>query len=632
MADIVYFYGEYLMNKLFSGFIEGIVLPEKFKIWINSRIKSFTDVSIKNKVQNILVGSLAVTFLLCTLFFVSLSKLEMRRTYEEKNRDKIKSVSGSFNAIIENVSSIGMHIIANESIQEFLDPERKIFTGSDEEEPDDIKPEEIMEIRSYIYKTVIAYPRCMVFLSRLPDDTLHGPADFNGCVSAAIGRTVPKTEVFFSDGWYGRALREKGGCVIFPDNKNAFKDNEYLDTISVARVINNPGYQTPRGFLVVNVPVDQLEGTYSSFTMSDYSDFAYVKKNGTLIASTLEQDEFDKILKNFPALLENDTYSRAKGNRVVSAQRITDTGIYLVCYSRISFFNGVSFWMVLQIIGIVSIIMLMMYFINMYINIYITTPVTNLSANMQVSDNGIPVQIKNLPDYNDEIGILQKRYNEMTLQINRLLKTVVEEEKQRRNAETRVVQEQMKPHFLYNTLTTISYMALQNSPEEVHDAINTLSAFYRKFLSKGSETVTISEEVSIVQSYIKLLKLRYDDLFEDIYEIEEGLGSVPVIRLILQPLVENSVEHGIIEKGEPGIIRIRVYSENNRIHIKVYDNGIGMTQEQIYALLNGENAKSFGFKGTLTRIRNFYQNDAYVSINSTEGEFCEIDINIPWQR
>ena len=93
--------------------------------------------------------------------------------------------------------------------------------------------------------------------------------------------------------------------------------------------------------------------------------------------------------------------------------------------------------------------------------------------------------------------------------------------------------------------------------------------------------------------------------------------------------MENAIYHGIRPKGEHGIIRISVFSENNRIHIQVYDSGIGMSAEQINRLINSEDEKSFGFRGTVNRIRGFYQNDAYVSIKSVEGEFCEIDINIP---
>jgi two-component system sensor histidine kinase YesM len=265
---------------------------------------------------------------------------------------------------------------------------------------------------------------------------------------------------------------------------------------------------------------------------------------------------------------------------------------------------------------------------------YITLPVKKLSDIMKVDRKGSsPVTlIDNDNERSDEIGDLYNCYNAMGARINDLLETVVEKEKQRVHAEMIAVQEQMNPHFLYNTLDTIGCMAFQNSPEEVYDAIETLGVFYRKFLSKGSEAITVSDEVTIVQKYIKLLKLRNDAEFTDEYYIEPGLENVMVTKLILQPLVENSIQHGIIPKGEPGVIRISIYSENNRMHIKVYDSGVGMDEYQTAALLKDDNPKSFGFKSTVKRIRSFYQNNAFVSINSKVGEFCEIDINVPCHR
>jgi len=195
-----------------------------------------------------------------------------------------------------------------------------------------------------------------------------------------------------------------------------------------------------------------------------------------------------------------------------------------------------------------------------------------------------------------------------------------------------VIQEQIKPHFLYNTLETIGCMALQNSREEVYDVVETLGSFYRNFLSKGNENITIAQEVAIVRDYMKLLKIRYDDLFDDEYEIQEDLNSLIILKLILQPLVENAIYHGIRPKGEHGLIKISIFSIGPNVHIKVYDTGVGMSQMKIDQLLNGEAKRSFGFQATIDRIRNFYQAENVARIRSVEGEFCEIEIIIPFDN
>ena len=201
------------------------------------------------------------------------------------------------------------------------------------------------------------------------------------------------------------------------------------------------------------------------------------------------------------------------------------------------------------------------------------------------------------------------------------------------NAQQNVIQEQIKPHFLYNTLNTIGCMAFENSREEVYEAVETMGNFYRKFLSKGNDNITIADEVDIVKSYIKLLRYRYDNLFEDQYYIQEDLKPVVILKLILQPLVENCIYHGIRPKGEKGIIKISIYSIDDKIHIVIYDSGIGMGKDEIAQLMSGQNKKSFGFKGTIDRIRNFYhikRIEDVVEIRSVEGEYCEIELIIPF--
>ena len=137
-----------------------------------------------------------------------------------------------------------------------------------------------------------------------------------------------------------------------------------------------------------------------------------------------------------------------------------------------------------------------------------------LADNMKNVDGETPPCLS-IETNDDEIGRLKKCYNDMIIRINKLIEEVVEQEKQRQIAEMNVIQEQIKPHFLYNTLNTIGCMAFQNTREEVYEAVETMGNFYRKFLSKGSENITIADEVDIVKSYIKLLRYRYDNLFDD---------------------------------------------------------------------------------------------------------------------
>ena len=199
----------------------------------------------------------------------------------------------------------------------------------------------------------------------------------------------------------------------------------------------------------------------------------------------------------------------------------------------------------------------------------------------------------------------------------------------------RVLQEQIKPHFLYNSIDTIGYMALDAGAENVHGALETLGSFYRNFLSKGEKEIPLKREVWIVKDYLSIQKLRYGDILDDEYDIAEETKELIVPKLILQPLVENCIYHGIRPKGEKGIIKVSSRLEDGKLHIAVRDTGIGMSEEQIEKILTSKkkeadelDSESFGLWGTIERVRYYTGKEDIVNIKSEVGEYTEIEFII----
>ena len=605
---------------------------------MKNKARWFNNLSIKNKVQRIFAVSMIVMIILCTLFFVSITRIKLARTFADRNAEKVNAVQKSFSAVINNVNNISRLIMVNDSVLTYLRDD-KHTPGLKKLSDDAVRGELYRILNSFSGRyTVFILKQCEVAVNnpvRTDSTEQETPTEYETrtyYVNTAIGIMKPVSDELFSERWYGRAAIKNGGAIVIPDNRNAFSFNTDISTVSFTRVINDIDTQKPVGLLVINIPVTELAETYENFA-SDDCFMAYCDSDGTVISSNASNTVISELIRNNRGITGHDSFQRISDDRAINGIRLTDTGFYLLCSSKISFFDDITLELIVQIIGMFLLIVIMLSFISRYINKFITIPVTKLSETMLLAEeNGSPVPFQDHSERNDEIGTLQQCYNDMASRIDTLLEEIKIEEEQRRHAERVAVQEQMKPHFLYNTLDTIGCMALQNTREEVYDAVEALGVFYRKFLSKGSEAIPIKDEITIIQKYIKLLKLRNDTEFDDEYDIEEGLENMMIAKLILQPFVENSIQHGIIPKGEPGIIRISIYSENNRMHIKVYDSGIGMEQEQIDALLNGNDEKSFGFKSTVNRIKSFYKGNAFVTINSNVGEFCEIDINIPYHR
>ncbi len=572
---------------------------------MKSKAGFFSHLSIKRKVQLIFLIAMIICILTAFIFFYSIIHVQITKTYWDKNNDKINSTVQSFQAVSDNVNSISKLIMFNNTVIDYLDDNqlRSAITAN--------------SVQNEIYSILNSFPsNYSVFVFK--NDGMQ-------YINTGIGIIKPVNSVL-NEQWKEQILSLRGSYTIISNTKGQFSLNTNSMIVSFVRTINSLNDQRPIGMLVINIPYNQLEYTYSSFSDKN-SGFAYIDDKGSIVCSNIKSEVLDKILKN-KDIYSNNSLGFKVNNNIVSTKHIDNSDLILICQSELYVISGITSDMFITIIFALLTIILTMFIINIYINKYITSPITLLSDSMKISGTEYPSCVKIRTNY-DEIGRLKDCYNEMVVKINNLISEVINNEKLRQKAEMNVIQEQIKPHFLYNTLETIGYMALQNSREEVYDVVETLGNFYRNFLSKGNENITVEQEVTIVRNYIKLLRLRYDDLFDDEYNIQEDLKSIIVLKLILQPLVENSIYHGIRPKGEHGLIRISIFSENEMMHIVVYDTGIGMSQNQINHLLKGEDKRSFGFQATINRIKNFYQSDNVVSIKSVEGEFCEIEITIP---
>lgn len=266
----------------------------------------------------------------------------------------------------------------------------------------------------------------------------------------------------------------------------------------------------------------------------------------------------------------------------------------------------------------------------------ITKPLKRLLLSMnQVQDKKTDFVRTPLPKRQDEVYYLIRGYNSMIDRIDHLIGQILEQEADRRKYEMEALQAQIRPHFLYNTFDMISYLALREKNQEMYSLIRALGNYYRTSLSRGSEFITLEKEIEIVRDYLFILSYRYPELFECRIEIEPGIAQQPILRLSLQPFVENAVYHGLKPKGAGGAIRITARNEDEMIVIRIQDNGVGMEQEKIDALLGeGDLAKqdSFGIRGTVRRLGIYYGCDHICSITGAKGEGITVTLRIPGDR
>ena len=231
----------------------------------------------------------------------------------------------------------------------------------------------------------------------------------------------------------------------------------------------------------------------------------------------------------------------------------------------------------------------------------------------------------------DELDEIADSVNQMGEQIHTLIEESYKKELDRKISELNLLQEQINPHFLYNALSSISVLAMGNGDKVASRAILYLSDFYRITLSKGKQDITIREELNLLESYLKIQRMRFGDSIEVEYELDESLLDVHVVKLTLQPIVENAIHHGRDDDSEVFHILIRLFEEQEKTVFEVIDDGCGMDPEKLMELQNSMNHSEggYGLRNVNIRIKLQYGPQYGVYIESERGFGTKIRIEFP---
>ncbi len=264
----------------------------------------------------------------------------------------------------------------------------------------------------------------------------------------------------------------------------------------------------------------------------------------------------------------------------------------------------------------------------------ITAPIHKLSKAMQFVKDGnfvLPKQV--ISNKKDELAFLANNFYTMTEQISFLMERIKEEEEAKRTAEFQVLQSQINPHFLYNTLDNLQWRAYDYNAIELSEMIEALSDFFRISLSDGKEFIPVIKEIEHVRSYLFIQQKRYEDILNFTISYDPEVLEYVTIKLIVQPLVENALYHGIKPKLSPGTITVRVTNKEDTIQIIVQDDGVGMSPAELETLLSSleqdSPGRGYGLYNIHRRIQMVYGKEYGISITSEEQIGTTAMITIP---
>ena len=282
----------------------------------------------------------------------------------------------------------------------------------------------------------------------------------------------------------------------------------------------------------------------------------------------------------------------------------------------------------------VFIIAVGMFLVSYYIPLSITRPIRHLSSiTDQVAKGDLTVRSEEYAG--GEVGVLSESLNTMIDKINELVSQITDEQIRLREAELELLQSQINPHFLYNTLDTIVWLAEGGQQKEVVQMVKSLSSFFRTSISRGDDVITLRNEAEHAKSYLEIQQFRYQDILEYEISLPEELLDYRIPKITIQPLIENALYHGIKNKRGKGKITVWARRCGDDFEILVEDNGIGMDEERLAQVMDGIRSKRpsekkiYGLYNVNERIRLKFGDDYGITLESTYREGTTTRILLP---
>ena len=543
----------------------------------------------------------------------------LERKVVEISQQTLMQISNNVDMLINNMISASNIIILDHEIIDLLDKQKKDYQS------DKIIGEKIIRAQGSV---LYAYNSDMVLY------------DFNGnYYTTSRESAYQNIEKVVSQEWFKKTL-ELDGFVYWtsPDQDNLDFADYPPGTFCMSRVIKDRSYKNKYGVLLVCVypserqssilGIEDMDTLAGDFYVIDNNNIIIMSSDNTILGSRLEEKGID------PAVFDEKTKKKEieiQGEKYIlnCVTNLKSSFKIVQCISEKSLMEeSVEIRRLNVRINVLVIIILLIS--AMIFSKSIIKPITQLCSSMKLVGEGDfsqSIQIQG----NSEITVLAKSYNLMINKIQKLVTELEESYIQRENLRYKSLQMQINPHFILNTLNGIRIIAMLNGDEKASGMIMELGKMLEHILGRKSEMVCLNEEIRCIESYCAIQKMRYGDNFNLELNIDEKILEVQVPVLLLQPLIENAIIHGIGEGSRFGKITISGYREGDFVVIEVEDNGKGMSREEIDSILNTEKkgkATGIGIKNVSDRIDLIYGHGSTLEMISTPEQGTTVRIRI----
>lgn len=567
--------------------------------------------------RNIVWVSFSVTAALATIFmgisFYSRFSVQLRNEMQMENQALINQVNNAVNTYVRNMMKLSDTLYF------------KVIKDKD------IQITDFNDTFRLLYETNKDYVKNIALFNEEGVPIILAPA-------ASLKEGIDPSE----QDWFKRAL-EKSENMHFSTLhiQNLFneKNGEYEWVISLSRAVQMTyGNEVKQGVLLIDMTYEGIKQLFSNILLGQEGYVYMMDQTGAIIYHPKQQLLASGIYKENtqPAMTYHDgvyTEEFEGKQRQVIIKTVGYTGWTI---EGVSFPGAVSlnskksnlFFIFLFLFFTVGLVL-----INSIISTKVSKPIRNLEKAVKEVEMGkLDTDIKAEGFY--EVRHLGHSVHKMAEQIKKLMEDIVIEHESKRKSELDALQSQINPHFLYNTLDIIVWMIENERQQDAAKVVTALARFFRISLSKGKHIISIADEMEHVRNYLTIQQLRYKNKFDYEIKIAEDVKPLATIKLIIQPLVENAIYHGMVYMDGDGLIDVEAYRKEEDVYIVVSDNGLGMTKERIDQLLKGEIQSSkrgsgIGVSNVNERIKLYFGEDYGIQIESEPDEGTKMIVHLP---